>query len=182
LASNHACIVNGQRKIFQSDEFVQALTVIAVPVTGTNLQYYYKTNLVEENEVKISEEDVERIANKTAEKVVKILADAIEKADSDAATTDLDSRVEQIFTARCAKCHSETNARGSFSDGVVVHLLEGAKLVKLTKEQKGDIFEAVDTQKMPQDGTPLSVAEIQVIRDWWRKSPSDTVSKKEGAN
>lgn len=171
--------VNGNRKIVQ---LVEPIQVYGVPATNLGFQYYYRVNPnanTEKAVEQLSEEDVERIANKTAERVILLLTEAIEKSNPGSETASLDTQVEQIFIANCARCHNDSTQRGKFEDGTQVQLLSQNKLVQLDRDQREQIWDAVDTQRMPQDHDPLSVTEVETVRKWWKTTPK-TTQKKEG--
>ena len=169
--------VNGSRKVI---EFVEPQAVIAVPAANIGVRYYYGVNPNPQKIEQLSEEDVQRIANATAEKVVSILTEAIEKSgvDGPKESANLDVQVQAIFAQSCARCHSEQTPRGKFEDETNVVLIDKGNLSKLDRYQREQIWDAVDTQRMPQDHDPLPVDQVETIRRWWKLTPKP--EKKEG--
>lgn len=172
--------VNGSRKVV---EFVDPISVYAVPSSQLGLQYYYRVrpqSQAQSDTQQLSEEDVERIAAKTAEKVILLLTEAIEKGNPEVNPASLDLEVEEIFKANCARCHNDSTKRGKFEDKVTpVLLITNDKLAPLTRDQREQIWDAVDTQRMPQDHDPLSVDQIDKIRQWWKRTPKTTLKQGE---
>jgi mono/diheme cytochrome c family protein len=158
--------------------------IIGYPVTDLGLKYYYavKDPYREPSEV-LNEAEIEklseRIADKTASRVVAKLLDQLKNGGGNTDTptspspttptvpsdkkVQLEAKITTLFTARCYTCHaSDTKSAGGYT------LLVNNKLGNFSREQRWDIFDAVDSQKMPQSGDPLSIQEIEDVRDWAR--------------
>jgi mono/diheme cytochrome c family protein len=152
--------------------------IIGFPVTDLGLKYYYAVKDPEyagtENSG-LSDEEIERITDKisekTAERVVSKLIDKFKTEGSDKPATppptpdnkrqEVENKVAAIFKSRCFDCHVAKTS-GGFA------LLVDDKLNGFSGEQKWQIFDAVDTQRMPLRGDPLSIDEIGTIREWAR--------------
>lgn len=164
-------------------EAVYGNIIIGHPVTDLGLKYYYavKDPYGSPEEV-LSEAEIEklaeRIAEKTASRVVSKLIDKLKNdIDNEKPSNPdgnvpggnakdkqiIEAKVTAIFKNRCYNCHAtETKASGGYT------LLTGDVLNKFNREQRWDIFDAVDTQRMPMTGEPLTVQEIEDIRAYAR--------------
>jgi hypothetical protein len=175
--------VNEYKAKVSHQQAVYGNIVIGHPVTDLGLKYYYAVKDPYGNpEEVLSEAEIEKLAERMAEKTAnRVVAKLIDKLKNDldndkpanpdgkvpgGNTKDkqaIEAKVTSIFKARCYNCHAtETKASGGYT------LLTNDTLNKFNREEKWDIFDAVDTQRMPMTGEPLTVQEIEDIRAYAR--------------
>jgi hypothetical protein len=74
---------------------------------------------------------------------------------------------EEVFSARCASCHSKSTASAKGFDFVLLE--DDGKMVELTVQQKRRVVRELESNRMPKTGTPLSDAEKTLLLDYLAK-------------
>lgn len=153
-----------------------AQTAYLIPSSQLGLNYYW--TIVSDSE---KQKQAELVADLVVQKLLN-LGVAVETDDGTVQDTPqdktspeqhpetIDLKVEAIFRAKCASCHSEG------TDNPLV-LLSGDKLNQnLTLKQKFNIYDRTNgvglnaDMIMPKNQEPLPTEEINLILDWVRNS------------
>jgi periplasmic protein TonB len=78
-------------------------------------------------------------------------------------------QIKPIFEARCAYCHNDKKKRGGLDLSTVASLLKGGDTgpaVVPGKLDKSPLWEALDSDRMPPAGKPLTAEQKKLVRDW----------------
>ena len=92
----------------------------------------------------------------------------------DAAQAFFDRKVLPIFREKCIYCHGEDEQEGSLRLDSLVHVMRGGNsgepVLVAGKDEASHLIHLVTTankqHRMPLDDDPLSITEIQLLREW----------------
>ena len=160
--------------------------IVLVPSAQLGVPYYYQVN-VDSLRGRLDPALIEAIADRTSDKVLEKLLAALEipagEPDPNVedpnwdpenpegnpapdvpaiAPDDLELGITALLSNKCGACHANGNMQGGLS------LIENGTLTVTDRASRWDIFDVVQTGKMPKNGEPLSDAEVELIRQWAR--------------
>ena len=80
---------------------------------------------------------------------------------------DFEREIAPILAEHCVRCHSPNNTKGDISLATIEHVRDGGYVEPGDAESSALIdLIAGDSPEMPQDGAPLSKAQVSLIRRW----------------
>ena len=105
---------------------------------------------------------------------IAMLIGLVNAATSLAAAPDFEREVRPIFTAHCVKCHGADKSQGGLrldsAAGAFLPTDSGAPAIVPHKAVESELLNRVSAEdadlRMPPEGDPLSVAEVDVLRRW----------------
>lgn len=165
--ASYATDYHAQRKITQFQTvYPQTFypQFLGFPITGLGPEYYFKVNA---NQAATAP-GVVALDDDTIEKLGRRFEIALEKfagspsVDGPAEET-VESKSIKLLKANCVKCHV-----GETDNGFTLFNEDGSLYDGVDQLTKWAIFDVVDSQKMPKNGNPLTIEEINLLRDWAR--------------
>ena len=91
-----------------------------------------------------------------------------------ATVPDFEREIRPIFTAHCVKCHGAEKSQGGLrldsASGAFLPTDSGVPAIVPHKAAESELLSRVSAEdadlRMPPEGDPLSVAEVEVLRRW----------------
>lgn len=86
-----------------------------------------------------------------------------------AQTVSFETQILPIFELRCAECHGEQNPEVRLRLIDYEEVLEGSEygiVIKPGDIESSYLIEMIETGEMPQDGEPVTLDELSLIKTW----------------